>query len=131
MARSTLEEARQLMLSGAREAIEEVKRDVSAFVESGYDPATLATAEKQLSIVKGALAILEHRHAAAVAGATAAALASALARGIAAAARDALTEALADVLICLEYYMAALGNGEDPDPIMLRLADESLAILRR
>jgi len=37
---------------------------------------------------------------------------------------------LADVLICLEYYLAALENGEAPDPGMVALAQQSLAQLR-
>jgi hypothetical protein len=44
---------------------------------------------------------------------------------------EAFAESLADVLICLEYYLAALENGEEPDPLMLKLAEESLAQLGR
>ena len=130
MARTILDEARIQMLNGAREAVETVKRGVTGFVESGHDAQMLAGAEQQLATVKGALAILEHRHAARVAATTAEILMSAVAAAQSDKAKENLAESLADILICLEYYMTALGNDETPDPIMLKLADESLASLR-
>jgi hypothetical protein len=128
--RAALDEARLTLLHSAREAIEGVKRDVTGFVENAHDAATLAAASGQLLAVKGALQILEHSAAAGAAERAAEAMRAAVENGPARGA-EAFAESLADVLICLEYYLAALENGEEPDPLMLKLAEESLAQLGR
>lgn len=129
-ARAALDEARVTLLHSAREAIECVKRAVTTYVENAHDPNALAGGSDELLAVKGALQILEHRAAAAAAERAAGALRAVVENGPGVAA-EAFAESLADVLICLEYYLAALENGEEPDPLMLKLAEESLAQLGR
>lgn len=130
MAREALDEARHTLLQSAREAVESVKRDVSSYAESNFDAMVLAPSVAQLHAVRGALQILEHPRAAAVAGQTAQSILDSIANGCTLAG-GAFAELLADLLICLEYYLAALENAEDPDPLMLKLADESLGTLGR
>ncbi|MBK6286243.1 MAG: hypothetical protein KA739_13420 [Pseudomonadales bacterium] len=130
VAREALDEARHTLLQSAREAVESVKRDVSSYAESNFDAMVLAPSVAQLHAVRGALQILEHPRAAAVAGQTAQSILDSIANGCTLAG-GAFAELLADLLICLEYYLAALENAEDPDPLMLKLADESLGTLGR
>jgi hypothetical protein len=127
--REALDEARIAMLQAARECIESVKRDVTTYVEGGNDVMALAPSGGQLAQVKGALQMLQHAGAASVAARTGAATIRAIEHGPPVPA-EAFAEGLADVLICLEYYIAALENGEEPDPLMLKLAEESLATIR-
>ena len=76
-----------------------------------------------------AVLMLEHPRAAAIA----AGMIDALGRGSpehAAGVHERIAEVLADVLICLEYYLAALENAETPDQGMIALAQQSLAQLQ-
>jgi hypothetical protein len=129
--RGALDNARLTLLSGARDAVEAVKRSVSGYVEAQYNPQQLDGAQEQLGRVKGALAILEHHRAADIAALSGDAVQQVIqVPGLAESARDEIIESFADVLVCLDYYMAALANDETPDHTMLRLAEESLADLR-
>ena len=128
-ARDIAEEARLMSLRSARDCLDAVKRDVNAYVDSRYDAQTLAGSGAQLNAVRGALLMLEHPRAAAIA----AGMLEALGRAgpeQAAGVHESIAEVLADVLICLEYYLAALENGEAPDPGMVALAEQGLAQLR-
>jgi hypothetical protein len=128
--RGALDDARLTLLSGARDAVEAVKRSVSGFVQAQYNPQQLDGAEEQLGRVKGALAILDHHRAADIASLSGAAVKQMMrAPDLAESAREEIVESFADVLVCLDYYMAALANDETPDHAMLRLAEESLADL--
>ncbi len=130
VAREALDDARHTALQSAREAVESAKRDVNSYAESNFDAMALAPSVGQLHAVRGTLQILEHPRAAAVAGQTAQAILDSIANGCSLAGGE-FAELLADLLISLEYYLAALENSEDPDPLMLKLADESLGGLRR
>ena len=128
-ARGIAEEARLMSLRSARDCLDAVKRDVNAYVDSRYDAQTLAGSGAQLNAVRGALLMLEHPRAAGIA----AGMLEALGRAgpeQAAGVHESIAEVLADVLICLEYYLAALENGEAPDPGMVALAEQGLAQLR-
>jgi hypothetical protein len=129
--RGALDDARLTLLSGARDAVEAVKRSVSGFVETHYSPQQLDGAEEQLGRIKGALAMLEHHRAADIAGLSSDAVKQVVrVSEKAEPARDEIIESFADVLVCLDYYMAALANDETPDHTMLKHAEESLADLR-
>jgi hypothetical protein len=128
-ARDIADEARLMLLRSARDCLDAVKRDVNAYVDSRYDVQTLAGATAQLNAVRGALLMLEHPRVAAIAAGMIDALGQASPEH-AAAVHERVAEVLADVLICLEYYLAALENGEAPDPGMVALAQQSLAQLQ-
>jgi hypothetical protein len=128
-ARDMADEARLMLLRSARDCLDAVKRDVNAYVDSRYDVQTLAGSTTQLNAVRGALLMLEHPRAAVIAAGMVEALRHA-APEHAAGVHENIAEVLADVLICLEYYLAALENGETPDPGMVALAQQSLAQLR-
>jgi hypothetical protein len=128
VARQVLDGARQMILQSARESIEAAKRAVSAFVEGEKDPTALAAASTALYAVRGALQMLEQTRAAALVAATTEVL-ERCAAGDASLAPETFGESMADVLICLEYHLAALESGEEPDPLMLKLAAESLSQL--
>ena len=128
-ARDIADEAQLMLLRSARDCLDAVKRDVNAYVDSRYDVQTLASSTAQLNAVRGALLMLEHPRAAAIA----AGMIDALGRGSpehAAGVHERIAEVLADVLICLEYYLAALENAETPDQGMIALAQQSLAQLQ-
>ena len=127
-ARQVLDAARQMMLQSARESVESAKAAVAAFVESGQAPAILADAQSALARVRGSLQMLEQARAAALVAAVADVLHRTIS-GEASYALEAFGESMADALICLEYHLAALESGEEPDPLMLKLAAESLAQL--
>jgi hypothetical protein len=125
-----LEDARRCAASTTREVLESVKRDLNAFADAGFNPALLEPSRTQLHAVAGALLILGHATAAAVAEDAAGLMAGTARLGIATDA-ETFVEAMADVLICLEYYLAAIANAEELDPIMLDVARQSLGSLRR
>ena len=128
-ARDIADEAQLMLLRSARDCLDAVKRDVNAYVDSRYDVQTLAGSTAQLNAVRGALLMPEHPRAAAIA----VGMIDALGRGSpehAAGVHERIAEVLADVLICLEYYLAALENGEAPDQGMIALAQQSLAQLQ-
>lgn len=127
--RQLLDEARVTLLASAREAIDQIKNCVTAWVEGGFENAALEPAAEHFPGVRGALRILGRTQAADIVAETAR-LVAGLSGGGATATADPFAEALADVLICLEYYLAALEHSEDPDPLMLKLAQESLQVMR-
>ncbi len=127
--RQMLDDARVAMLQSAREAIEQVKNGVTAYVEGDYDAALLEGSAGHLAAVRGALLMLE-REAAAKLVAETAAMVEQAARGERASSPESFAESLADLLICIEYYLTALEHSEDPDPLMLKLGQESLIAMR-
>jgi len=130
MVREIFDDAKHSMFQSARAALEDVKRAVTSFVESGYSASSLANTGREFSAVKGSLAILEHERAADIASRTGEAVARFVDRG-GAQSREELAEALADVLICLEYYVASLENDEEPDAMMLKIAEDSLRLFEQ
>ncbi|MFM7274082.1 MAG: hypothetical protein ACKO4A_09515, partial [Gammaproteobacteria bacterium] len=127
-ARQVLDAARQMMLQSARESIEATKSAVSAYVEEAAESSVLADAPAALATVRGSLQMLEQPRAAALVAAAAEIIERTVA-GDLPHAPEAFGESMADVLICLEYHLAALEAGEEPDPLMLKLAAETLAQL--
>lgn len=125
--RQLLDEARVTLLANAREAVDQVKNCVTAWVEGGFDSTALEPAAAQFPGIRGALLILGRAQPADLVAETADLVAE-LSGGRATGA-DPFAEALADVLICLEYYLTALEHSEDPDPLMLKLARESLQVM--
>lgn len=124
-ARQVLDAARQMMLQSARESIETTKSAVSAYVEEAAGAGVLADAPAALATVRGSLQMLEQSRAAALVSAAGEIIERTVA-GDSPYAPEAFGESMADVLICLEYHLAALEAGEEPDPLMLKLAAESL-----
>ncbi len=127
--RQLLDEARITMLRTAREAVDLVKNCVTGYVDGGFEPGALSPAADQLAGVRGALLILDRAVAASLTAETSAMVSDVAAVRVVVAA-EAFAEALADLLICLEYYLTALEHSEDPDPLMLKLGQESLLAMR-
>lgn len=128
VARQVLDEARQMLLQSARESIEAAKSAVAAYVEGESEAEVLRPALGSLAAVRGSLQMLEQPQAAGVVAAAVGVVEGSLSPG-ASLGREAFGEGMADVLICLEYHLAALAAGEAADPLMLKLAAESLAQL--
>lgn len=118
MTGDTLAQARGATLVLARECIESAKRELAAAVDAGVAGPASAGARTQIDAVRGALHVLGHGRAGAVA---ARALALLDAVGNEAVGAD-LGEGLADVLIALEYCIASLQVGEEPDRRVLEVA---------
>lgn len=114
----TLTQARNLTLMLARECIESAKRELAAAVDAGGTGPWSTGARTQIDAVRGALHVLGHGRAGAVAARV---LALLDAVGNEAVGGD-LGEGLADVLIALEYCIASLQVGEEPDRRVLEVA---------
>ena len=127
--RQMLDLARIAMLGTAREAIDQIKNCVTAYVDGGFDRSSLEPAMPHFPGVRGSLLILGRAVPAQLVAETAR-LVEDVAGGQASASPDPFAEALADLLICLEYYLTALEHSEDPDPLMLKLGQESLHAMR-
>lgn len=106
----TLTEARTAALRSARENIENVKREVALASEAEPHVLAVASVRAELDLVRGALLLLGQRDSATLASRAIELLGTA-AGGAAAQA----SELLADLLIGLEYCIASLQVGEQPD----------------
>ncbi len=114
----TITQARSATFALARECIDNAKRELAAAVDAGVSGQSIGGARAQLDAVRGALRMLGHASATAVA---ARALALLDAGGGDAGGADR-GEGLADALIALEYCIASLQVGDEPDRRVLELA---------
>jgi hypothetical protein len=125
-----VDDAQLAVLEQAAESLEAVKRAVSAYVEQGYRVSELDGAGATMRSVAGSLTILNHSAAAHIMDLAARTLDFARQDGndgrVDAA---AMAEGFADVLVCLEYFINALMQGEEPDDTILNMAEQSLKSL--
>lgn len=120
----TLAEARSLVLTHARERLESVKHELASAIDAGGVQQQAALIRHELLAMRGALLMLGYRDVAAIAT-----------RALELSCRDDAPTAekeggthdedLADVLIGLEYCIASLQVGDEPDRRILDLARAS------
>ncbi|WP_417521312.1 chemotaxis protein [Marinobacter sp.] len=120
-----LREAVYVVADEARSALTLAKRAITAFVESDYDKLHLANLPATLHSIWGGLQMVNDPGAAHVLERVAASIQERLLD-----AREApetqVLEALADALTSLEYYIEGIGNREESNADLLRLAETSL-----
>lgn len=114
------EQARHGALAQARDCLDGVKREFSMSIDSGAPQRLSSTARQLLAMIHGALLMLGHRDAATIA-ARLVASAEAGRETASATAESAHVTHLADLLIGLEYCIASLQAGDQPDGHILEL----------
>ncbi|QSP93775.1 chemotaxis protein [Marinobacter salinisoli] len=120
-----LREALFVVADEARSALTLAKRAITAFVESDYDKLHLANLPGTLHSIWGGLQMVDDPAAASVLERVAGSIQAQLLDG-----RDApsaqVLEALADALTSMEYYIESIGQREDKNQDLLKLATSSL-----
>lgn len=130
VADSHLAEAAGIVITEAENGIAMAKRAITAYAESGYDPAHIANVAVTLNTVRGGVQLLGYIRAANVLkGCVAFVDLTAHDNQPSSPQRVQLLETLADALISMEYYLAELAAGRSPDDRILDVAEESLASL--
>jgi hypothetical protein len=120
-----LREALFVVADEARSALTLAKRAITAFIESDYDKLHLANLPVTLHSIWGGLQMVDDPGAADVLARVAASIQERLLDAREAPSNQVL-EALADALTSLEYYIESIGNREDRNPDLLKLAESSL-----
>ncbi|EMP55475.1 methyl-accepting chemotaxis protein [Marinobacter santoriniensis NKSG1] len=120
-----LREALFVVADEARSALTLAKRAITAFIESDYDKLHLANLPVTLHSIWGGLQMVDDPGAADVLARVAASIQDRLLDAREAPSNQVL-EALADALTSLEYYIESIGNREDRNPDLLKLAESSL-----
>lgn len=120
-----LREALIVVSDEARAALTLAKRAITAFLESDFDKLHLANVSNTLMSIWGGLVLLDDPGAAAVMRQVAEAIDSEL-LGADSQPDQSVLEALADALTSLEYYIEGLGQQDDRNPELLKLAESSL-----
>ncbi|MDX1589523.1 MAG: chemotaxis protein [Oleiphilaceae bacterium] len=121
-----LREALIVVTDEARAALTLSKRAITAFLESDFDKLHLANVPATLMSIWGGLVLLEDPVAAGVMRQVAEAIDNKL-LNIDSQPDQAVLEALADALTSLEYYIEGLGQQDDRNPELLKLAESSLS----
>ncbi|WP_336366570.1 chemotaxis protein [Marinobacter sp. C2H3] len=121
-----LREALIVVADEARAALTLAKRAITAFVESDYDKLHLANLPVTLHSIWGGLQMINDPSAADVLERVAASIQERLLDAREAPSGQVL-EALADGLTSLEYYIESIGQREERNVDLLKLAESSLA----
>ncbi|MBZ2167963.1 chemotaxis protein [Marinobacter sp. F4216] len=120
-----LREALFVVADEARSALTLAKRAITAFVESDYDKLHLANLPGTLHSIWGGLQMVDDPAAANVLQRVAGSIKDQLLEGREAPSSQVL-EALADALTSMEYYIESIGQREDKNQDLLKLATSSL-----
>lgn len=120
-----LREALFVVADEARSALTLAKRAITAFIESDYDKMHLANLPATLHSIWGGLQMVDDPNAADVLKRVAVSIQDRLldTKG---APPEQVLEALADALTSLEYYIESIGQREDRNLDLLKLAESSL-----
>src|SRR5690606_33096533 len=108
-----------------RSALTLAKRAITAFIESDYDKMHLANLPATLHSIWGGLQMINDPEAAKVLKRVALSIESKLLESRQPPSNQVL-EALADALTSLEYYIEGIGQREDRNVDLLKLAESSL-----
>ncbi|MBD3656113.1 MULTISPECIES: chemotaxis protein [Marinobacter] len=120
-----LREALFVVADEARSALTLAKRAITAFIESDYDKMHLANLPATLHSIWGGLQMINDPEAAKVLKRVALSIESKLLESRQPPSNQVL-EALADALTSLEYYIEGIGQREDRNVDLLKLAESSL-----
>lgn len=120
-----LREALFVVADEARSALTLAKRAITAFIESDYDKMHLANLPATLHSIWGGLQMVDDPNAADVLKRVAVSIQDRL-LDTKDAPPEQVLEALADALTSLEYYIESIGQREDRNLDLLKLAESSL-----
>lgn len=129
IASSQLAEAELLVIQEAESGLALVKRALSAFVESSYDPGHIQNVGATLTSVRGGMTVLGLSRAAAVVASSVQFIEETLLQNTKSVALQQLLETFADAVIGLEYYLDTLKDSKAADDSILAIAEESLQAL--
>lgn len=129
IASSQLAEAELLVIQEAESGLALVKRALSAFAESNYDPAHIHNVGATLTSVRGGMTVLSLPRAAAVVASCVKFIEDALLLNDKTVALQQRLETFADAVIGLEYYLDAVKENKAADDSVLAIAEESLQAL--
>lgn len=129
IASSQLREAELIVIKEAEAGLALVKRALSSFAESNFDPGHIKNVGSTLNALRGGMIILNLPRAAAVATACVAFIEDTLINNDQPIALQQLLETFADAIIGVEYYLDALRHDRDSDDSVLEIAEESLQAL--
>lgn len=129
IASSQLAEAELLVIQEAESGLALVKRALSAFAESSYDPGHIQNVSATLNSVRGGMTVLGLSRAAAVVASSVQFIEESLLLNTKSVALQQLLETFADAVIGLEYYLDAVKDNKAADDSILAIAEESLQAL--
>lgn len=127
MRQSQLGEAEAIVVQEAQSGISHAKKEINSFVESNYDKAHLENVLEALSSVRGGVAILGYKRAAAVLAQCVAFVETHLQDTIGEEEAGEILETMADALISLEYYLSEIELHGQVSDNALSIAEQSLA----
>lgn len=129
MTQSQFSEAESIVIQEAQAGIAQAKKDINSFVESHYDKSHIDSVLESLISVRGGVAILGYKRAAAVLAKCVQFIEARMQEPIDEKQADEILETMADALISLEYYLSEIElHGVAPDNALL-IAEQSLAAL--
>jgi hypothetical protein len=128
-AETQLLEARVALVDEAESGIVLAKRAITAFMESGGDIMHLANVNATLNGVQGGLTFLGSHDAAEIVQHCINFLEQKMMAGEGINLDQEKLEALADALSSLEFYLESLLSEQEPDPQVLKVANEAAEIL--
>lgn len=129
MTKSQLNEAESIVIQEAQAGIAQAKKDINSFVESHYDKTHIDSVLESLTSVRGGVAMLGYKRAAAVLAKCVEFINASMQEQIDEQQANEILETMADALISLEYYLSEIElHGEAPDNALL-IAEQSLAAL--
>lgn len=129
IASSQLAEAELLVIQEAESGLALVKRALSAFAESSYDPGHIQNVSATLTSVRGGMTVLGLSRAAAVVASSVRFIEETLLMNAQSVALLQLLETFADAIIGLEYYLDNVKDNKGADDSILAIAEESLQAL--
>lgn len=128
LAKRILDEATGVVINESKSAISMAKSGISAYLESGFDPAHVANVGTSLAMVEGAFRMMTHQRAARVLQQCIAYIDGFGVHSATEKSRQSV-ETLADALISVEYYLDELSVSEQENVDLLAIAEESVAEL--
>jgi hypothetical protein len=126
---SYLAEAESLVLQEAESGLELIKSSLSAFMQSGFDPAHIRNLNATLHSVRGAAVLLGLSRATQVLVCCVKFIDAMVVETDGNMDLKDVLETFADVVISLEYYLGSLRAGDQSSDSILEVAEEALEIL--
>lgn len=124
-------EARSIVIEESKAAIGLVKRAISAYVDSGFEPTHIANLPQLLDSVRGAFQMINANKLPQVTLGASQFMRQFVGRDTVNPASDVQAlETLADAMISIEYYLNELGRRHIADEAILQVAEDSIATLQ-
>ncbi|WP_370462552.1 pilus assembly protein [Pseudomaricurvus sp. HS19] len=129
IASSQLAEAEKLVIEEAEAGLALVKRALSSYAESSFDPGHIKNVGSTLTAIRGGFTVLGLSYAADIVRASVEFIEDLLKQSSPPAALQQMLETFADAVIGLEYYLDTLEVEKGGDASVLSIAEESLRAL--